>query len=83
LNPNGQPPDFDSLCRAINIVLQQDHPTPGDKNANNSLQTLTSPLTPSQASQIASEIVWNRNLDPLPASTMVLQGRQLDNVKLT
>jgi|SRR5579862_361265 len=76
LNPNGQPPDFVMLHDAINFVLKQDHPAvPKDSTlANNSLETLDSPLTPGQASQVASEITWNRALHPAPQSTMTLQG---------
>jgi len=75
LNSNGQPPSFDTLHTAINIVLKQDHPMPsGTTLPNNSLETLSAPLTPGQAAQIASEITWNRTLNPPPTSTVSLQG---------
>jgi len=75
LNPNGTPPSFDTLHDAINKVLSKDHPTPSDtKLPNDSLETLTTPLTPAQAGQIASEITWNRTLNPPPVSTITVQG---------
>lgn len=84
LPSSGQPPVFATIRDAINIVLNQDHPTPGGTTpSNKSLETLSSPLTPGQASQIASEIIWNRSLKPAPTSTITLQGSLLSRIDLT
>jgi hypothetical protein len=53
---DGQPPTFDALVAAINVVLAQ-APGGGD------LQTLA-PLTSAQSRQVAAEIIWNRTLFP-------------------
>src|SRR6202035_5155627 len=63
LDPNGQPPAFDGLCKAINMVLKQDHPT---ETGPSQLELRANPLTPGQSAQIAAEIIWNRSLYPTP-----------------
>ena len=60
LPPDGQPPSFAQLCAAINLVLADDPGAPGGDMVSRS------PLTPAQARQVASEIVWNRIANPLP-----------------
>jgi hypothetical protein len=66
LNPNSQPPDFETLRKAVNAVLDQDHPTKDEKNISY-LELRSTPLTAGQCSMIASEITWNRKLYPIPA----------------
>ena len=63
LDPNGAPPEFDELVKNIDAVLAKDHPPPA---AATSLTALTDPLTAPQASEIASELVFNRKIFPLP-----------------
>jgi hypothetical protein len=61
LPPDGQPPKFVDLVKAINLVLAMD---PDGANAD---LTHRSPLTAAQSRQVAAEIVWNRTLYPPPA----------------
>src|SRR5215204_1732804 len=62
LPSNGDPPNFNELRTAINLVLARD-PDAGPPPAD--LINL-SPLTPAQSKHIAAEIVWNRELYPPP-----------------
>jgi hypothetical protein len=57
LPPNGQPPAFDKLVHAIDLVLADD--------PSGTLLT-RSPLTPAQSQHVAAEIVWNRVAYPPP-----------------
>jgi hypothetical protein len=68
LNPNGQPPDFEILRKAVNAVLDQDHPLSDEKNMSH-LELRSTPLTAAQCGIIASEITWNRKLYPIPTPT--------------
>jgi hypothetical protein len=68
LPDNGQPPGFDNLVTNINLVLAKD---PGATVANPDLQHL-SPLTAAQSAEIASEIIWNRTLNPPPEPKRLL-----------
>jgi hypothetical protein len=60
LPPNGQPPAFDALCDAIDLVLAADPNGPNGNLLNRS------PLTPAESRQVAAEIVWNRGASPPP-----------------
>jgi hypothetical protein len=60
LPADGQPPKFDDLRQAIDLVLAKD---PGGPNAD--LAHLP-PLTPKQSRQVAAEIIWNRTIYPPP-----------------
>ena len=53
---DGTPPNFKDLTDAVNKVLAKDPGGSFDLTA----------LTPDQCRHIAYEIVWNRNIDPLP-----------------
>ncbi|PMD58002.1 uncharacterized protein K444DRAFT_664882 [Hyaloscypha bicolor E] len=68
LDPNGNPPVFSQVLNSIDLILTQDHPTanPPQKSA---LEARSTPLTAPQCLQIASEIIWNRLLYPIPAPT--------------
>ena len=57
----GQPPNFGPLAAAIDKVLALDSPVTA-----RSLNALTEPLTKAQCEEIASEIVYNRIIDPPP-----------------
>ncbi|MGF6201732.1 neuraminidase-like domain-containing protein [Pseudomonas laurylsulfatiphila] len=59
LPSDGTPPEFVSLCNAINKVLAQD-PGGGATLANRS------PLTAAQSRQVSCEITWNRQITPPP-----------------
>jgi hypothetical protein len=61
LNRDGHPPSFDTLRDAINMVLSKDQ-TIGAP----SVEAMTTFLTSAQAQQIASELIYNRILDPPP-----------------
>ena len=61
LDPGGQPPNFDRLVKAINKVLAKDSPSTAP-----SLKRQTVPLTVAQCGEIASEIVYDRDILPLP-----------------
>ncbi len=61
LSKEGTPPNFGSLCDAINAVLKLDQ-TVGAP----SVEQMTTFLTTSQARQIASELIYNRTIDPPP-----------------
>lgn len=58
---NGRPPSFHTVREAINKVLAKDQ-TIGAP----SLEAMTAFLTTAQAQQIASELTYNRSLDPPP-----------------
>jgi hypothetical protein len=58
LQATGQPPKFDDLVAAINLVLAKDPSGPA--------LAQSPPLTPDQSRHIAAEIVWNRTLNPPP-----------------
>jgi hypothetical protein len=60
LPANGEPPNFTQLVNAIDAVLAKD-----PSGVNSTLNDLT-PLTPAQSRQVANEIIWNRELYPLP-----------------
>ena len=60
LPADGQPPKFDDLVKAINLVLAKD-----PDNVDADLEHL-SPLTPGQSRHVVAEIVWNRTLYPPP-----------------
>jgi hypothetical protein len=61
-SPAGLPPSFKDLYGAIDQVLKSgDHPTTAP-----SLENLTVPLTVAQSSEIASEIIYNRWINPPP-----------------
>lgn len=70
LPTDGQPPRFDILVKAINLVLAKD-----PDNANADLEHLSSPLTPAQSHHVAAEIVWNRKLykPPEPPNSRFLE----------
>ncbi|HEU5271837.1 MAG TPA: hypothetical protein VFU36_18090, partial [Jatrophihabitans sp.] len=61
LPADGQPPAFDQLVHAIDLVLASD---PGAPHAN---LIAASPLTAAQARYIANQIVFNRAVNPEPA----------------
>jgi hypothetical protein len=60
LPPDGQPPNFDQLVTAIDLVLGDDPGAP--------LDTLVerAPLTAAESRHVAEEIVWNRTAFPPP-----------------
>lgn len=60
LPANGQPPEFESLRKAVNRVLEKD-PDAAIGNLENH-----SPLTSAQSRQVAGEIIWNRKMFPQP-----------------
>ncbi|HEY2295083.1 MAG TPA: neuraminidase-like domain-containing protein, partial [Thermoanaerobaculia bacterium] len=60
LPADGQPPGFDSLRKAIDLVLAKD---PGGASAD--LNHLA-PLSAAQSRQVAAEMIWNRTLYPPP-----------------
>ena len=68
LKAKGQPPDFNRLVKAINLVLSLNHPTV--EHELHRLEVRNTPLTTAQCHQIAAEIVWNRTLFPPPASPL-------------
>ena len=68
LDPNGNPPVFSQLLNSIDLILAQDHPT-ADPPKKSALEARGTPLTAPQCLQIASEIIWNRSLYPIPAPT--------------
>jgi len=59
LPADGTPPKFASLRTAINKVLAQDP-------AGGATLDTSSPLTATQARQVAREIIWNRTITPAP-----------------
>jgi hypothetical protein len=61
LDPGGQPPNFDALVQAIDNVLLKDSPATAT-----SLAAQQQPLTVAQCGEIASEIVYDRDVLPLP-----------------
>ncbi|KAF4622715.1 hypothetical protein G7Y89_g14313 [Cudoniella acicularis] len=65
LDPNGIPPLFSQLQNSIDLILAQDHPT-ADLPQKSLLEARDSPLTAAQCLQVASEIIWNRSLYPIP-----------------
>ncbi|KAH6999272.1 insecticidal toxin complex protein [Ilyonectria destructans] len=62
-NRDGIPPNFEILRDAINMVLQKDHPTEAP-----SIEGMTRFLTTAEAQQIASELIYNRSIDPPPTA---------------
>jgi hypothetical protein len=68
LDPNGNPPVFSQVLNSIDLILTQDHPT-ADPPQKSALEARSTPLTAPQCLQIASEIIWNRLLYPIPAPT--------------
>jgi hypothetical protein len=60
---NGNPPAFSDLLSAVNQVLQDD---PGGTSIDAEADTLTI----DQARHIALEIIWNRDVHPLPNPPM-------------
>jgi hypothetical protein len=63
---DGSPPNYDELLAAVQKVYAQD---PGGVFDINS-----PPLTAAQARHIANEILWNRQLNPLPAPPEALEN---------
>jgi len=57
---NGQAPNFNAICEAIDRVLAKDPGPPDDDLLHRS------PLTAAEATQVASEIIWNRAEYPPP-----------------
>ncbi|KAI4145965.1 MAG: hypothetical protein L6R39_003626 [Caloplaca ligustica] len=70
LDPQGAPPEFGALVRAIDSVLSTDHPNPATAT---SLATLKDPLTALQAAEIAAELTFNRKVSPLPTPRVNLE----------
>lgn len=62
-NRDGMPPNFEVLRDAINKVLLKDHPTGAP-----SVEGMTRFLTTAEAQQVASELIYNRSIDPPPTA---------------
>jgi hypothetical protein len=67
LPEDGSPPKYQDLLNAVEAVLNAD---PGST-------TNLASLTTGQARHVASEIIWNRTIEPLPAPSSV---EQLENM---
>lgn len=65
LSKDGRPPNFHTLCNAINAVLKLDQPS-----GAHSVEQMATFLTPNQARQIASELIYNRTIDPPPPAPL-------------
>jgi hypothetical protein len=65
---DGTPPSFAAVREAVETVLAQD---PGDGSID------IARLTPAQSRHIAFEIVWNRELHPLPTPSPFLSLAQM------
>ncbi|KAM7219247.1 hypothetical protein V8F06_005416 [Rhypophila decipiens] len=71
LDPNGAPPDFDTIVASINAVLAKDHPGPG--SGSGSLKTIVEPLTVAEIEVLAAELSYNRSIAPLPTPRMSIE----------
>jgi len=69
LPEDGGPPQFDPLKQAVEIVLRAD-PKVNDQDLLSKLKSLTAV----QCRHVASEIIWNRKIHPLPGSKFWLEG---------
>ena len=72
-SPPGEAPDFTNLSAAITKVLTGDHPTRAP-----SLAAITQPLTIAQANEVASEIVYNRWINPPPVPNPTSNAPELN-----
>jgi len=71
---DGKPPSFAVLREAINDVLLKDHP-----DGAGSIEAMERFLTTAECQQIASELVNNRTLDPLPAAPYPTSNTSVNN----
>jgi hypothetical protein len=76
ISADGKTPVFKSLIDAVNAVLRDDNST--TSGGPSDLQTRKTPLTQSQAQQVASELIYNKSVLPLPTPKQALESMYSD-----